>query len=81
MEPTLTVMQRDEKSALTAITTKLAQQYDQIPTEAVRAVVRVAYQRFTGTVRNYIPILVERRARVELDRLADQVAETERLSA
>lgn len=80
--PTLAVMERpDEQSALTAIHTKLAGEYDQIHSDAVRAVVDVAHRRLTGSVRAYVPILVERRARVELDRLADQVAETERLSA
>lgn len=80
--PTLSVMQRpDEQSELAAIHAKLAREYDQIHSDAVRAVVDVAHRRLTGSVRTYVPILVERRARVELDRLAEQVTQSERLSA
>ena len=58
---------QDERAQIDAVRRRLAQKYAELPHDHVAAVVQHAYARFSQSVlRDFIPLLVERRAREEL---------------
>ena len=60
---------QDERAQIDAVQRRLAQKYAELPHDHVAAVVQRAYARFNhSTVREFVPLLVERRAREELAR-------------
>ena len=55
---------QEERAQIDAVQRRLAQKYADLPHDHVAAVVRYVYAGFTrSTVRDYVPLLVERRAR------------------
>jgi hypothetical protein len=62
-------MLQDERAQIDAVQRRLVQKYAELSHDHVAAVVRRVYGRFNqSTVRDYIPLLVERSAREELTR-------------
>jgi CRISPR/Cas system-associated exonuclease Cas4 (RecB family) len=62
-------MPQEERAQIDAVQRRLAQKYAELPHDHVAAVVQHVYARFNqSTVRDYVPLLVERRAREELTR-------------
>jgi hypothetical protein len=62
-------MPQDERAQIDAVQRRLAQKYAELPHDHVAAVVKHVYARFNqSTVRDYVALLVERRAREELTR-------------
>lgn len=60
---------QEERAQIDAVQRRLAQKYAELPHDHVAAVVQHVYARFNqSTVRDYVPLLVERRAREELTR-------------
>jgi hypothetical protein len=60
-------MPQEERAQIDAVQRRLAQKYAELPHDHVAAVVKHVYARFNeSTVRDYVPLLVERRAREEL---------------
>jgi CRISPR/Cas system-associated exonuclease Cas4 (RecB family) len=60
---------QEERAQIDAVQRRLAQKYAELPHDHVAAVVQRVYARFNqSTVRDYVPLLVERRAREELTR-------------
>ena len=58
-----------ERAQIDAVEHLLAQKYAELPHDHVAGVVQHAYARFTESkVRDFVPLLVERRAREELAR-------------
>jgi hypothetical protein len=58
---------QDERAQIDAVQRRLAQKYADLPHDHVAAVVQHVYARFNlSTVRDFVPLLVERRAREEL---------------
>jgi hypothetical protein len=65
----VTDVPQEERAQIDAVEHRLAQKYSEVPHDRVSAVVQRVYARFTqSTVRDYVPLLVERRARDELIR-------------
>jgi hypothetical protein len=65
----VTDVPQEEQARIDAVEHRLAQKYSEVPHDRVSAVVQRVYARFTqSTVRDYVPLLVERRAREELIR-------------
>ncbi|WP_430459241.1 three-helix bundle dimerization domain-containing protein [Rhodococcus qingshengii] len=61
----------EEERHLVRITERLHTKFPHATTEAINSSVTHAYARFDGTpIRDYIPVLVERRAREQLQELA-----------
>jgi len=61
------VRERTEEALIDEVQHRLARKYDQVPPDDVAAVVRRARARFEGCrVRDFVPLLVERRAGQEL---------------
>jgi hypothetical protein len=60
---------QEERTQIDAVQRRLAQKYAELPRGHVAAVVQHVYARFNhSTVRDYVPLLVERRAREELSK-------------
>jgi CRISPR/Cas system-associated exonuclease Cas4 (RecB family) len=58
---------QEERAQIDAVQRRLAQKYAELPHDHVAAVVRHVYARFNqSTLRDFIPLLGERRAREEL---------------
>jgi hypothetical protein len=65
----VTGVPQEERAQIEAVEHRLAQKYSEVPHDRVAAVVQRVYARFTQSkVRDYVPLLVERRAREELIR-------------
>ena len=65
----MTRVPQEERAQIDAVEHRLAQKYAELPHDRVSAVVQSVYARFNqSTVRDYVPLLVERRAREELIR-------------
>lgn len=65
---------QEERALIEAVERRLVQKYATLPADDVAAVVRHAYTQFQqSTVRDFIPLLVERRASEELSSLAGAV--------
>ncbi|WP_085094870.1 three-helix bundle dimerization domain-containing protein [Mycobacterium paraense] len=57
----------EERAQIEAVQRRLARKYAQLPHPHVAAVVEQTYERFNGcTLRNFVVLLVERRAKEEL---------------
>lgn len=64
-----------EERHLVRITERLRMRFPHAPTEAIDSSVAYAYARFDDApIRDYIPVLVERRAREQLQELAARAA-------
>ena len=60
---------QEERAQIDAVQRRLAQKYAELPHDHVAAVVQHVHARFNkSTVRDYVPLLVERRAGEELAR-------------
>jgi len=60
---------QEERAQIDALQRRLAQKYAELPHDHVAAVVQHVYAWFNqSTVRDYVPLLVERRAREELSK-------------
>ena len=60
---------QDERAQIDAVRRRLAQKYADLPHDQVATVVQRVYARFNeSTVREFVPLLVERRAKEELAR-------------
>jgi hypothetical protein len=65
------VIDLSEQTIIDQVSDRLTQKYPTIPADTLTAVVRGVHARFAGRpVREYVPLLVERFAADELDRLA-----------
>jgi hypothetical protein len=65
------VIDLSEQTIINQVTERLTQRYPGVPSDTLTAVVRDVYAQFEGRpVREYVPLLVERFAADELDRLA-----------
>lgn len=61
------VLKTDEGEQIANVEHRLMKRFTDVPAEKVSATVAAAHQRFiTSTVRDYIALLVERRAQAEL---------------
>jgi len=64
-------MPREERALISDLERRLAEKYSALPMDHVAAVVRHAYSQFQSSrVRNFIPLLVQRRADEELEELS-----------
>jgi hypothetical protein len=62
---------QEERAKIDAVQRRLAQKYADLPHDHIAAVIQHVYVRFNqSTVRDYVPLLVERRARELLARSA-----------
>jgi hypothetical protein len=62
---------RDEETHVGHVADRLAHQYPSLPASTVSEVVQELHHRFDGArVREFVPLLVERRARTALDELS-----------
>lgn len=80
----VTGVPQEERAQIDAVQRRLAQKYAEMPHDRVVAVVQQVYARFTqSTLRDFVPLLVERRAREELARSTarDAVAKADRAAA
>ena len=70
---------QEERAKIDAVQRRLVQKYADLPHDHIAAVIRHVYARFNqSTVRDYVPLLVERRANEQLARsTAGQEAVTE----
>jgi hypothetical protein len=60
---------QEERAQIDAVERRLAQKYADLPHDDVAAVIQQVYARFNqSTVRDYVPLLVERRATEQLTR-------------
>jgi hypothetical protein len=60
---------QEERAQIDAVQRRLAQKYAELPHDHVAAVVQHVHARFNkSTVRDYVPLLVERRAGEELSK-------------
>jgi len=65
---------QEERAMIDAVERRLVQKYAALPPDDVAAVVQHAYTQFQqSTVRDFIPLLVERRASEELSNLTGAV--------
>lgn len=65
------VIELSEQTIIDQVADRLTEKYPTIPPDAVMAVVQGVHARFDGRpVREYVPLLVERFAGMELDRLS-----------
>jgi hypothetical protein len=65
----VTVVPQEERAQIDAVERRLAEKYAELPYDHVAAVVQHVHARFNqSTVRDYVPLLVERRAREELSK-------------
>ena len=65
----VTGVPQEERAQMDAVQRRLAHKYTELPHDHVAAVVQHVYTRFNqSTVRDYVPLLVERRAREELSK-------------
>jgi hypothetical protein len=64
-------MPQEERALISDVERRLAAKYSELPVDHVAAVVRHAYSQFaTSRVRDFIPLLVQRRADEELEELS-----------
>lgn len=64
-------MPQEERALITDVERRLAEKYSALPMDHVSAVVRHAYSQFQSSrVRDFIPLLVQRRADEELEELS-----------
>ena len=64
-------MPQEERALIHDVQRRLADKYNSLPVDHVAAVVQHAYARFhSSRVRDFIPLLVERRADEELEELS-----------
>jgi hypothetical protein len=64
-------MPQEERALITDVERRLAEKYSALPMDHVAAVVRHAYSQFQSSrVRDFIPLLVQRRAAEELEELS-----------
>jgi hypothetical protein len=64
-------MPQEERVFISEVERRLAKKYAALPHDQIAAVVQHAYARFqTSRVRDFIPLLVERRADEELEELS-----------
>jgi hypothetical protein len=64
-------MPQEERALISDVERRLAAKYSELPVDHVSAVVRHAYAQFTSSrVRDFIPLLVQRRAAEELEELS-----------
>jgi hypothetical protein len=64
-------MPQEERALIRDVERRLADKYTALPVDHVAAVVQRAYSRFQSSrVRDFIPLLVERRADEELEELS-----------
>jgi hypothetical protein len=64
-------MPQEERAMITDVQRRLAEKYSALPMDHVAAVVRHAYSQFQSSrVRDFIPLLVQRRADEELEELS-----------
>lgn len=64
-------MPQEERALITDVERRLAEKYSALPMDHVAAVVRHAYSQFQSSrVRDFIPLLVQRRADEELEELS-----------
>jgi hypothetical protein len=62
---------QEERVLIDEVERRLAEKYEALPTDQIAAVVQHAYARFRSSrVRDFIPLLVERRAHEELEELS-----------
>jgi hypothetical protein len=62
---------QEERALIDDLERRLAEKYSALPMDHVTAVVRHAYSQFQSSrVRDFIPLLVQRRADVELEELS-----------
>jgi hypothetical protein len=62
---------QEERVLIDEVERRLAEKYAALPSDQIAAVVRHAYARFQSSrVRDFIPLLVERRAHDELEELS-----------
>ena len=62
---------QEERALIDDLERRLAEKYSALPMDHVAAVVRHAYSQFESSrVRDFIPLLVQRRADVELEELS-----------
>lgn len=73
---------QEERAQIDAVERRLAEKYREFPRDRVAAVVQHVHARFNqSTVRDYVPLLVERRATEELSKsTTGQVAANDTLS-
>jgi hypothetical protein len=65
----VTGVPQEERAKIDAVQRRLAQKYADLPHDHVAAVIQRVYARFNqSTVRDYVPLLVERRAKEQLAR-------------
>ena len=65
------VIDLSEQTIIDQVADRLTTRYPTIPAESVTAVVRGVHARFDGRrVRGYVPLLVERFARTQLEQLS-----------
>ncbi len=64
-------MPQDGQALIVDVERRLAEKYSAVPMDQVAAVVRHAYSQFQGSrVRDFIPLLVQRRADEDLEELS-----------
>lgn len=64
-------MPHEDRAMIVDVERRLAEKYSALPLEQVAAVVRHAYSQFQGSrVRDFIPLLVQRRADEDLEELS-----------
>ena len=64
-------MPQEERALITDVERRLSEKYSALPMDHVAAVVRHAYSQFQSSrVRDFIPLLVQRRADEELEELS-----------
>jgi hypothetical protein len=67
--PIVAGVPQEERAKIDAVERRLAQKYADLPHDDIAAVIQHAYARFNqSTVRDYVPLLVERRANEQLAR-------------
>jgi hypothetical protein len=66
------VIELREQTVIDEVVARLSSRYPAIPKETVVSIVHDVYARFDGRpLRDYVPLLVERNAKSELERLGD----------
>lgn len=63
----------NENQALERVRSRLGELFPDVPARTVFLTVQEVHNRFDGRVRDYVPILVEREAKLRLAALAAQV--------
>ena len=64
-------MPQEERALISDVERRLAEKYSALPLDHITAVVRHAYSQFESSrVRDFIPLLVQRRADEELEELS-----------